>query len=223
MIGPGDTSFAGGLFYLKIEFPKNYPYSGPEVRFVTPIYHVNVNHIAQPGCPLGHICLSTLNFWNQEYRMRVVLTNIFALFYLGNAESPYGIDRQSEMLHTPDLFEKKIFPEIFSRKIFGFTEILLSWVFSLPDFLLSCGFAAVMKHKARFHEPALHKHIMVRHRDHGHPLSAGGSQLFFCPAQCRLRDPARILFRIGIKSHDPEVLGNCRSPAEGIRQRRFLF
>ena len=114
MIGPGDTSFAGGLFYLKIEFPKNYPYSGPEVRFVTPIYHVNVNHIAQPGCPLGHICLSTLNFWNPEYRMREVLTNIFALFYLGNAESPFGIDRQSEMLKTPDLFEEKI--KYFTKK-----------------------------------------------------------------------------------------------------------
>ena len=108
MIGPSDTSFGGGLFYLRIKFPTNYPYSAPEVLFITPIYHVNVNHINQPGCPLGHICLSTLNFWNPEYRMREVLTNIFALFYLGNPDSPFGIDRQNEMRNTPDLFERKI-------------------------------------------------------------------------------------------------------------------
>ena len=114
MIGPSDTSFGGGLFYLRIKFPTNYPYSAPEVLFITPIYHVNVNHINQPGCPLGHICLSTLNFWNPEYRMREVLTNIFALFYLGNPDSPFGIDRQNEMRNTPDLFERKI--KYFTKK-----------------------------------------------------------------------------------------------------------
>ena len=114
MIGPSDSSFAGGLFYLKIRFPKDYPQSAPEVLFVTPIYHINVNHIAQQGCPLGHICLSTLNYWNPEYRMREVLTNIFALFYLGNPESPFGIDRQTEMQKTPDLFEEKV--KYFTKK-----------------------------------------------------------------------------------------------------------
>ena len=108
MLGPQDTSFAGGLFYLKIIFPKNYPQKAPEVLFVTPIYHVNVNHINQNGCPLGHICLSTLNFWNPDYKMREVLTNIFALFYLGNPESPYGLDRQGEMMNNQELFEKKV-------------------------------------------------------------------------------------------------------------------
>ena len=124
MIGPSDSSFAGGLFYLKIQFPKNYPQSAPEVLFVTPIYHINVNHIAQQGCPLGHICLSTLNYWNPEYRMREVLTNIFALFYLGNPESPFGIDRQTEMQKTPDLFEEKVkyFTQKYASPQLGYKE-----------------------------------------------------------------------------------------------------
>ena len=124
MIGPSDSSFAGGLFYLKIQFPKDYPQSAPEVLFVTPIYHINVNHIAQQGCPLGHICLSTLNYWNPEYRMREVLTNIFALFYLGNPESPFGIDRQTEMQKTPDLFEEKVkyFTQKYASPQLGYKE-----------------------------------------------------------------------------------------------------
>ena len=134
MIGPSDTSFGGGLFYLRIKFPTNYPYSAPEVLFITPIYHVNVNHINQPGCPLGHICLSTLNFWNPEYRMREVLTNIFALFYLGNPDSPFGIDRQNEMRNTPDLFERKIkyFTKKYADPNIGYKEYT-NWDFTYHE------------------------------------------------------------------------------------------
>ena len=134
MIGPGDTSFAGGLFYLKIKFPYDYPKHAPEVLFVTPIYHVNVNHINQPGCPLGHICLSTLNFWNSEYRMREVLTNIFALFYMGNPDSPFGVDRQNEMLYHQDLFERKVkfFTQKYAAPNIGYKEYP-SWDFSYSE------------------------------------------------------------------------------------------
>ena len=133
MIGPTDTSFRGGIFYLRIIFPKDYPNSAPEVTFITPIYHVNVNHIKQPTCPLGHICLSTLNYWNPQYRMREVLTNIFALFYMGNPESPYGIDRQGEMMGNPQLFEKKIayFTQKYASPQLGFKEYD-HWDFSYP-------------------------------------------------------------------------------------------
>ncbi len=133
MIGPTDTSFAGGLFYLKIIFPTNYPNSAPEVLFVTPIYHINVNHINQPNCPLGHICLSTLNFWNPNCKIREVLTNIFALFYLGNADSPFGRERQFEMKNNQQLFEKKIkyFTNKYANPNLGYIEYN-NWDFTYP-------------------------------------------------------------------------------------------
>ena len=43
ILGPKDTSYKGGLFYLLIQFPPNYPQKAPEVCFLTPVYHVNVN------------------------------------------------------------------------------------------------------------------------------------------------------------------------------------
>ena len=81
MSGPPDTPYFGGLFYLKIIFPKDYPNSKPEICFITPIYHVNVLPYADS---LGHICISTLNCWTPQYTIRKVLIDIWALFYTCN-------------------------------------------------------------------------------------------------------------------------------------------
>ena len=43
MIGPEDTPYAGGIYTLYIRFGEKYPLTPPEVRFVTPIYHCNIN------------------------------------------------------------------------------------------------------------------------------------------------------------------------------------
>ena len=84
---------------------------------MTPIYHVNVNPKAPtfPGADsLGHISISTLNWWKPEYTMREVLTNIIALFYLGNPESPYELYMADEFRNNRALFDEKI--KIFTKK-----------------------------------------------------------------------------------------------------------
>ena len=111
MIGPKDTSYKSGFFILDIDFPDDYPDHPPEICFRTPIYHVNVNpnkSYEKGAETLGHICISTLNWWSPEYRMMEVLTNIFGLFYMANPESPYGRDRASEFTENRALHEEKI-------------------------------------------------------------------------------------------------------------------
>ena len=124
LFGPKDTSYNGGIFLLKALFPKNYPEKAPEICFISPIYHVNVN----PKMPkfsgaegLGHVCISTLNWWKKEYTMREVLASIFALFYLGNPDSPYGLDRAEEFRNNRKLFEKKVvyFTKKYANEIEG--------------------------------------------------------------------------------------------------------
>ena len=138
LLGPKDTSYKGGLFFLSISFPNDYPTKAPEVCFITPIYHVNVN----PKAPtfagaesLGHVCISTLNWWKPEYTMREVLTNIFALFYLGNPESPYGLDRADEFRNNRALYEEKIktFTKKYANPMIGFKmyDQNKNWDFSL--------------------------------------------------------------------------------------------
>ena len=117
IMGPEDTSYGGGIFFFKVLFPDNYPNSAPEICFTTPVYHVNVNpkkSFEKYSENLGHICISTLNWWKPEYTIREVLTSIFALFYMGNPNSPYGIDRADEFRNNRKLYEEKV--KFFTRK-----------------------------------------------------------------------------------------------------------
>ena len=119
LLGPEDTPYKGGLFILSINFPNGYPNKAPEVCFLTPIYHLNVNpkvpRIQGEGVEsLGHVCISTLNLWKPEYTMREVLTNIFALFYMANPDSPYGLIRADEFRNERATYEEKV--KYFTKK-----------------------------------------------------------------------------------------------------------
>ena len=43
LTGPPDSPFKDGKFILHIEFPKDYPFRPPEIKFVTKIFHPNVD------------------------------------------------------------------------------------------------------------------------------------------------------------------------------------
>ena len=52
-IDQGDSPYAGGVFFLSITFPTDYPFKPPKVSFTTKIYHPNIN-------ANGSICLDIL-------------------------------------------------------------------------------------------------------------------------------------------------------------------
>ena len=139
LIGPNDTSYKNGLFIIEIAFPEKYPESAPEAYFITPIYHININPKImkyEGGEELGHICIAFLNWWKPENKMRDVILSIFALFYMQNPDSPYGLDRAEECHENRPLYEEKI--KYFTKKYANAMSYLKGfdrtkdWDFSYP-------------------------------------------------------------------------------------------
>lgn len=80
--GPRDSPFEGGNFKLELFLPDEYPMSPPKVRFMTRIYHPNIDK-------LGRICLDILkDKWSPALQIRTVLLSIQALLSAPNPDDP---------------------------------------------------------------------------------------------------------------------------------------
>ena len=80
--GPEGSPYEGGVFFLEIHFPTDYPFKPPKVRFTTKIYHPNINSN-------GSICLDILSSqWGVFYNIGTVLLSILSLLTDPNAEIP---------------------------------------------------------------------------------------------------------------------------------------
>lgn len=82
IMGPDDSPYAGGLFYLNVTFPEGYPFDPPKVSFRTRIYHPNINS-------RGGICLDILkDQWTPALTISKVLLSICALMTEPNPDDP---------------------------------------------------------------------------------------------------------------------------------------
>ena len=86
LIGPSSTPYSGGVFKLEISIPERYPFEPPKLRFVTPIYHPNVDS----G---GRICLDILKVpphgsWRPSINISSILTSLQLLMAEPNPDDP---------------------------------------------------------------------------------------------------------------------------------------
>jgi ubiquitin-conjugating enzyme E2 N len=80
--GPAQSPYEGGIFNLELFLTEEYPMSPPRVRFLTKIYHPNIDK-------LGRICLDILkDKWSPALQIRTVLLSIQALLSAPNPDDP---------------------------------------------------------------------------------------------------------------------------------------
>lgn len=84
--GPPDTPYSGGIFKLEMFLDGQYPMSPPRVRFLTKVYHPNIDR-------LGRICLDILkDKWSPALQIRAVCLSIQALLASPNPDDPLAND-----------------------------------------------------------------------------------------------------------------------------------
>ncbi|KAF5105596.1 hypothetical protein DV452_005162 [Geotrichum candidum] len=82
IMGPADSPYANGVFFLSITFPTDYPFKPPKVGFTTKIYHPNINSN-------GSICLDILkDQWSPALTISKVLLSICSLLTDPNPDDP---------------------------------------------------------------------------------------------------------------------------------------
>ncbi|ODM88434.1 Ubiquitin-conjugating enzyme E2 T [Orchesella cincta] len=86
MDGPEGSPYESGVFSLEVVLSDRYPFTPPTVRFVTPVYHPNID-------PNGRVCLSALKpkptgTWAVNLNIATVLGAIRILLSEPNLSDP---------------------------------------------------------------------------------------------------------------------------------------
>lgn len=100
IMGPSDSPYQGGVFFLNIKFPSDYPFKPPKVTFTTRIYHPNIN-------ANGSICLDILkDQWSPALTISKVLLSISSLLTDPNPDDPYVPDIANIYKTDRNLYDK---------------------------------------------------------------------------------------------------------------------
>ncbi|XP_031720975.1 uncharacterized protein LOC116393107 isoform X2 [Anarrhichthys ocellatus] len=101
MQGPPDTPYRKGVFELYCQFGPDYPAKPPVVRFVTQVYHCNVNSV-------GRICHNIFDRnYNAHITMREILEAVYGLLIIPEPDDPLDSILAEEFLTSRETYERE--------------------------------------------------------------------------------------------------------------------
>ncbi|CAB4431197.1 unnamed protein product [Rhizophagus irregularis] len=69
IMGPPGSPYSGGVFFLAIHFPTDYPFKPPKVNFTTRIFHPNINNN-------GNICSCCVNILGDQWSPAITISKV---------------------------------------------------------------------------------------------------------------------------------------------------
>ncbi|CAH2056916.1 unnamed protein product, partial [Iphiclides podalirius] len=105
MLGPKGSPYEKGSFKLIVNIPKRYPFEPPLVKFVTPVYHPNIDKE-------GRICMDMLKMppkgaWLPTITLETLLVSLQTLLANPNPHDPLMMDVAHEYKVDIETFQEK--------------------------------------------------------------------------------------------------------------------
>ncbi|KRX34917.1 Ubiquitin-conjugating enzyme E2 G1, partial [Trichinella nativa] len=115
IIGPADTPYEGGFFKALLDFPREYPLRPPKMKFITEIWHPNIDKD-------GNVCISILHEpgddkygyekaserWLPIHTVESILISVISLLADPNDQSPANVDAAKQWREDYTEFKKRV-------------------------------------------------------------------------------------------------------------------
>ena len=99
--GPEYTPYEKCVFLLYVKFPEGFPMTPPEVRFVTPIYHCNINQS-------GRICHSVFGRnYSSDLSMREIMDCMYGLLMEPEPNDPLDSNMAEQYFSERETYNEK--------------------------------------------------------------------------------------------------------------------
>ncbi|XP_012868607.1 PREDICTED: ubiquitin-conjugating enzyme E2 G1 [Dipodomys ordii] len=127
IIGPPDTLYEGGVFKAHLTFPKDYPLRPPKMKFITEIWHPNVDKN-------GDVCISILHEpgedkygyekpeerWLPIHTVETIMISVISMLADPNGDSPANVDAAVR------------WPSLFTLSFLNTIQLDIEYIFLFP-------------------------------------------------------------------------------------------
>lgn len=98
--GPSESSYAGGRFQVRLEFPAEYPFKAPKAKFITKVWNPSVTEE-------GEICLEMLQNWRPMMYASDVLLALKSLLVAPASEDALNKEAAAQFSGNIESFKKQ--------------------------------------------------------------------------------------------------------------------